>query len=77
MFHANENQKQSGVVILISDKIDFKIKTVIKAKEGHYTEKVMDKLHPNDTLESIRKSEPFSDVCGSFLDELLRGKLFG
>ena len=37
MFHANENQKQSGVVILISDKIDFKIKTVIKAKEGHYT----------------------------------------
>ena len=36
MFHANENQKQSGVVILISDKIDFKIKTVIRDKEGHY-----------------------------------------
>ena len=25
-----------GVAILISDKIDFKIKTVIKDKEGHY-----------------------------------------
>ena len=36
MFHANENQKQSGVVILISDKIDFKIKTVIIDKGGHY-----------------------------------------
>ena len=28
VFHANGNQKKAGVVILISDKIDFKIKTV-------------------------------------------------
>ena len=28
VFHANENQKKAGVAILISDKIDFKIKTV-------------------------------------------------
>ena len=37
IFHANENQKKSGVVILITDKTDFKIKAIIKAKEGHYT----------------------------------------
>ena len=36
VFHANGNQKKAGVAILISDKIDFKIKTITKEKEGHY-----------------------------------------
>ena len=36
LFHANGNQKEAGVAILISDKIDFKIKNVTKDKEGHY-----------------------------------------
>ena len=36
VFHANGNQKKAGIAILISYKIDFKIKTVIRNKEGHY-----------------------------------------
>ena len=36
IFHANGNQKKAGVAILISDKIDFKIKNVTRDKEGHY-----------------------------------------
>ena len=36
IFHANGNQKKAGVAILISDKIDCKIKTVTRDKEGHY-----------------------------------------
>ena len=36
IFHSNGNQKKAGVAILISDKTDFKIKTVIRDKEGHY-----------------------------------------
>ena len=36
IFHANGNQKIPGVAILISDKIDFKIKNVTRDKEGHY-----------------------------------------
>ena len=36
VFHANGNQKKAGVATLISDKIDFKIKTIIRDKEGHY-----------------------------------------
>ena len=36
MFHANGNQKKAGVQILISNKIDFKIKNVTRDKEGHY-----------------------------------------
>ena len=33
---ANANQKKSGVAILILDKIVFKIKTIIRDKEGNY-----------------------------------------
>ena len=36
IFHANGNQKKAGVAILISDKIDFKIKTTTRDKEGHF-----------------------------------------
>ena len=36
IFHANGNQKKAGLAILISDKIDFKIKTITRDKEGHY-----------------------------------------
>ena len=36
IFHANGDQKKAGVAILISDKIDFKIKAVKRDKEGHY-----------------------------------------
>ena len=36
IFHANGNQKKAGVTILISDKIDFKIKTTTRDKEQHY-----------------------------------------
>ena len=35
IFHANGKQKKAGVVILISDKIDLKIK-IIRDKQGHY-----------------------------------------
>ena len=36
IFHANGNQKKDGVAILISEKIDFKTKTITRDKEGHY-----------------------------------------
>ena len=36
IFHANGNPKKAGVAILISDKIDLKIKNVTRDKEGHY-----------------------------------------
>ena len=35
-FHANGKQKKAGVAILISDKIDLKIKKIARDKEGHY-----------------------------------------
>ena len=36
IFHGNGNQKKAGVAILISDKIDLKIKNATRDKEGHY-----------------------------------------
>ena len=36
ILHANGNSKKSGVAILLSDKIDFKTKSIKKDKEGHY-----------------------------------------
>ena len=36
IFHANRKQKKAGVAILISDKIDLKIRKIIRDKEGHY-----------------------------------------
>ena len=35
VFHTNGKQKKAGVVTFISDKIDLKIKTVTRDKEGH------------------------------------------
>ena len=35
-FLANGNSRKPGVTILISDEIDFKIKTMTRNKQGHY-----------------------------------------
>ena len=36
IFHANGKQKKAGVTILMSDKINLKIKKITRDKEGHY-----------------------------------------
>ena len=36
IFHANGKQKKAGIAVLMSDKIDLKIKKIIRDKEGHY-----------------------------------------
>ena len=36
VFHANGNQKKAEVAILISDKIDFKAKTITRDTQEHY-----------------------------------------
>ena len=36
IFHANGKQKKAGIPVLITDKIDLKIKKITRDKEGHY-----------------------------------------
>ena len=48
IFHANGKQKKAGVAILISDKIDLKIKNSTRDKEGHYI-KIKESIQDEDT----------------------------
>ena len=36
IFHVKGNEKKAGVAILISDRIELKIKNIIRDKERHY-----------------------------------------
>ena len=36
IFHADGKAKKAGVTILISDKVDLKIKKITRVKKGHY-----------------------------------------
>ena len=36
IFHANRKQNKAGIAVLISDKIDLKIKKITRDKDGHY-----------------------------------------
>ena len=36
IFHANEKRKKAGIAILISEKINLKIKKIARDKEGYY-----------------------------------------
>ena len=44
IYHVNGHQKKAGVAILISDKLDFKIKTVTRDEEGHHI-KIKQSIH--------------------------------
>ena len=39
IFHANRNKKKVKAAIVISDKTDFKSKTITRKKEGYYIRK--------------------------------------
>ena len=40
IFHGKRNQKKAEVVILISDKIDFKVKTFVKQRAVHNDQRI-------------------------------------
>ena len=52
-FHGNGNQNKAGIAILISDKIDFKTKIIIRDKEGHYIKIKRSNQEENRTIVNI------------------------
>ena len=55
IFHANGNEKKAGVAILLSDKIDFKIKNVTSNKMAVNTYKSITTLNVNGLNAPIKK----------------------
>ena len=49
IFHANRKQEKAGVAILISGKIDLKIKKITRDKEGHYI-MIKGSIHEEDIM---------------------------
>ena len=49
IFHPNGKQKKAGVAILISNKIDLKIKKITRDKEGHHI-MIKASIQEEDTL---------------------------
>ena len=47
ILQANSNQKKAGVAVLISEKIDLKLKKVTRDEDGHYI-MIKGTIHPKD-----------------------------
>ena len=56
IFHSNGHQKKAGVAILMSDKIDFKIKSVIRNKERCY--RIIEVSTPEEEIASVNICAP-------------------
>ena len=68
IFHANRPQKKAGIAILISDKLDFKLKTVVRDTEGHYII-LNGSIHQDDlTIVNIYAS---SMAAANYISQLL------
>ena len=53
IFHANGQDRKTGVAIPISDKIHFKMKAIKKDKEGHYLMKKVSTWEEDITIINI------------------------
>ena len=62
IFHANGKQNKPGIAILISDKIDLKIKKITRDKEGHYTMIKGSILGHDSSLSKFKKIEILSSI---------------
>ena len=56
IFHANGNQKKAGIAVLISDKVDFKIKTITRDKKGLV-------LHNDQGINPRRRYNNYKYIC--------------
>ena len=88
IFHANGKQKKGGVAILISDKLDFKIKNITRDKEGCYITikgsnqegdtKIVNIYAPNiGASQYIRQKGDVTDVKGDIAGETDSSTIIG
>ena len=82
IFHANGNKKKAGVAILISEKVDFKIKTITRDKEGHYimikgSSQEEDKIIVNIYAPSIGAPQDIGQMLTAIKGEIDSNKIVG
>ena len=74
IFHANRNQKKAGVAILLTDKIDFKMKNILRDKEGHYIMNKGSIQEEDNKFKYLRTLHRFTTIYKATADNLKRTK---
>ena len=72
IFHGNENQKKAGVAILISDKIDFKMKNILRDKEGHYLDQRINPRRRYNNFKYLCTQTSFTTIYKATANNLKR-----
>ena len=70
--HANRDQKKARVAILISDKIDFKTKTVKRDKDGHYM-MIKGSIQEDITIINMHAQHRSTTICKTNANKYERG----
>ena len=68
IFHANE-KKKAGVAILTCDKVVFKIRPIVRGREGHYIMIKAAIQQQDATLVNIYALNRGPPICKVYLDE--------
>ena len=72
IFHANGNQKKAGVAILISDKIDFKMKNILRQGRSVHNDQRINPRRRYNNFKYLRTQHQFTTIYKATAKSLKR-----